>query len=129
MTDTVENKSLTGREPTGQFRAGVSGNPNGRPRGSRNKLGEQFISDLQAEWEKSGATALERMAKNDPSAFVKTVASILPREVDATLNIDVDMLVEARTFAQNFRMARQYIGADEEPPMIELEAEPVDDRT
>src|SRR5258706_14779714 len=34
-----------------KWQPGVSANPKGRPKGSRNKLGEAFLSDLQADWE------------------------------------------------------------------------------
>jgi hypothetical protein len=122
---TTSNKTET-RDPTsGRFLTGNNGG--GRPKGSRNKLGEQFIQDVYNEWQRSGADALARMSKNDPSAFVRVVANILPTKVESTLSLDVDLLIEARTFAENFRAARAYIGADVlEPPMIELKAEEPD---
>jgi|ERR1041385_1146004 hypothetical protein len=64
---------------TGRFLAGNCGN-GGRPPGSRNKLGEAFLADLHAQWVKSGAKALELMAKNDPSGFVRVCASLLPSQ-------------------------------------------------
>ena len=42
------------------------GNP-GRPKGSRNKLGEAFIEDLHAAWEKHGMAAIEATIKNHPA--------------------------------------------------------------
>jgi hypothetical protein len=52
---------------------------------------------------------------------VRTVAAILPRELDQTLTTtDVNLFIECRTFAQAFRMARDHIGAD--TPLL-LEAE------
>ena len=50
------------------------GNP-GRPKGSRNKLGEAFIEDLHAAWEKHGMAAIEATIKNHPAQFLKVIAS------------------------------------------------------
>ena len=44
------------------------GNP-GRPKGSRNKLGEAFIEDLHIAWEKHGMAAIEATIKNQPGAI------------------------------------------------------------
>jgi hypothetical protein len=41
------------RNARGQFLVGHTG-IGGRPRGARNKLGEAFLHDLHADWEKQG---------------------------------------------------------------------------
>ncbi len=58
-------------------------NPAGRPKGSRNKLGEAFLADLLADWENYGAFALADCRKEDPARYCAIVASILPKELDA----------------------------------------------
>jgi hypothetical protein len=105
---------------TGQFLLGHNG-LGGRPRGSRNKLSEAFIADLCAEWGKSGQDALKRLASEDPASFVRVVAQVLPKEIDATLNVDLGLLDEARTFAEMYRIARNHIGAvaqEEDNPLL-----------
>lgn len=57
-------------------------NPNGRPKGSRNKFGEAFFADLHAEWEKAGKEVLERVRIEDPSTFLRVAASLQPKEVN-----------------------------------------------
>ena len=88
-----ENNSVTqsGRDSeTGQFILGHTGS-GGRPKGSRNKLSEAFLTDLHAEWERSGPEALRRCAADEPPTFCKIVANLLPKEIDSTLKVDGDL--------------------------------------
>jgi hypothetical protein len=74
----------------GRFVAGNSGN-GGRPKGSRNKLGEQFLTDLQADWEAHGVEAIQQVRSEKPDAYLKVVASILPKELNVNVNAYDDM--------------------------------------
>ena len=74
------------RAPTGQFVKGTVGpNPNGRPKGSRNKLGEAFVADLYEHWKANGVSVLARAAAEKPADYLKVVASILPRDIKVSL--------------------------------------------
>jgi hypothetical protein len=116
-----KQETNNGRDPKGLFLQGVSGNPNGRPKGSRNRLTEQFLSDLCAQWEISGQAALKKMAEEEVVDFVRVVASLVPHRVDASLAIvDADLLREQRTFMEYYKVCREFIGAD--TPLIEAEA-------
>ena len=65
-----------------QFKPGQTPNPAGRPKGSRSKLGEAFLSDLLADWEENGADALRACRMLKPATYCSIVASILPKEIN-----------------------------------------------
>ena len=66
------------------YKPGQSGNPKGRPKGSRNKLSEEFFRDLCDAWQAFGKPALMAAAWTHPVEFVRVVASLIPRELEAT---------------------------------------------
>ena len=69
------------------WKPGQSGNPKGRPQGSRNKLSEEFFRDLCRAWEIYGEAALHTTAMEHPVEFVRLVASLMPRELEATTTV------------------------------------------
>jgi Family of unknown function (DUF5681) len=92
------------------WRPGQSGNPAGRRPGSRNKLSEDFLLRLHATWLEHGDRALAAMAVNDPSNFVRVVASLMPRQIDLSVGVD------AAQFVTTFRHAIELLG--NEAPML-----------
>jgi hypothetical protein len=78
------------RNAKGQFKVGHSG-IGGRPKGARSKLGEQFLIDLAASWEKHGPQALERCAQEEPSQYLRVVASLMPKELDLSVSHHVQV--------------------------------------
>lgn len=54
----------------------------GRPKGSRNKLGEVFITALQADFEEHGVRVIETVRTERPHEYLKVVASLLPKQVE-----------------------------------------------
>ena len=84
-----QNKALEGHDAkTGRFVSGNNGG--GRPKGSRNKLTTEFLDDLYAKWQQHGPDVLERVIRDDPAAFLRTVAQILPKEIDVNAGSDFD---------------------------------------
>jgi hypothetical protein len=90
------------------FKPGVSGNPAGRPRGSRNKLTDAFVQDVAAAWEQFGVEALERVARDEPATLLKVVASLMPKSLDVSVSGSVDV----GDFAQRFRRAVELLHAE-----------------
>lgn len=70
---------------TGRFQPGNNGGP-GRPKGSRNKLGETFLADMLADWEEHGPETIQMVRIERPDAYLKVVASILPKELNVNVN-------------------------------------------
>lgn len=74
--------SNTERDARGRFPPGVSGNPNGRTKGARNKLGYAFVEALEADFTVHGKEAIEKVRDAKPHEYLKVVASLLPREIN-----------------------------------------------
>jgi hypothetical protein len=101
------------------WKPGQSGNAKGRPRGSRNKLTEEFISDLCESWKTYGKSALMTAAMTAPLEYVRVVASLMPRDVDVTVsNIKAERMSssEIRSLIAEYRgAARDTLEADRDP--------------
>jgi hypothetical protein len=64
------------------FKPGQTGNPAGRPKGSKNKLGEDFIAALAADFEAHGVAVVQTVRQEKPEQYLKVIASILPKEFE-----------------------------------------------
>jgi Family of unknown function (DUF5681) len=70
-----------------QWKPGQSGNPKGPKPGSRRKLSEEFLADLHAAWKAFGQPALMTAALTDPVSFVRVVASLMPKDLEAAITV------------------------------------------
>jgi hypothetical protein len=86
MTDEPENAGQIQKKSAKdtRFKPGQSGNPAGKPKGTRHKLGEDFLKALHEAWTSHGVTALEAAAQEKPAEFCKMVAGLLPKDVNVT---------------------------------------------
>jgi hypothetical protein len=75
----------------------ASNGKGGRPLGSRTKLCKRLLEDLFADWQEGGPAAMRMMRMENPSAYRKMMASILPRELlfeNSATELDDDQLAE-----------------------------------
>ena len=77
---------------------GQSGNPAGRPLGSRHKLSEAFLVALSTDFQKHGRTAIEAVREGDPSTYLRVLAGLLPAKID--LDLQKAQTTPARTLEQ-----------------------------
>jgi hypothetical protein len=66
-------------------------NPKGRAKGSRNKLGEEFLSALQADFAEHGSDTIVKVRQERPHEYLKVVAGILPKELNVNTNAVEEM--------------------------------------
>ena len=82
ITDGTEKK-LRNLVP---FKPGQSGNPKGRPKGARNRLGTQFLEALDADFNQFGPQAIALVREKKPEVYMRVVADLLPKE--ANINVE-----------------------------------------
>jgi hypothetical protein len=75
----AEPQPLEQRDAQGRFLSGNNGG--GRKRGSRNKLTETFIAAVETDFAEYGPEALAKLRNDDPAAYLRIVASLVPRDL------------------------------------------------
>lgn len=58
----------------------------GRPKGSRNALGEAFLEAMHEDFQAHGVEAIVKVREEKPDAYLKVIASILPKDLNVNIN-------------------------------------------
>jgi hypothetical protein len=70
------------------FKPGQSGNPGGKPIGTRNKLQGDFLRALAEDFEKWGKAAIADCRQVDPAAYIRAIVALMPKELEITRPLD-----------------------------------------
>jgi Family of unknown function (DUF5681) len=65
-----------------RFKAGESGNPGGRPTGTRERLTKRFLLDLAEDFEAHGKEAILECREKKPDVYIKAIAALCPKEIE-----------------------------------------------
>ncbi len=65
-----------------QFKPGQSGNPSGKPLGTRNTLTGNFLKNLSADFDKHGSRVISKARNKDPLGYLKVIAGLLPKQME-----------------------------------------------
>ena len=71
----TNGKSLVARDEQGRWLRGIPGGP-GRPVGSRNKLSQDFLGDLQEDWGQYGTEILRIMREKFPEIYFQSLVKL-----------------------------------------------------
>jgi hypothetical protein len=75
----VENNAVD-MERKMTFQQGVSGNPGGNRHRTRHLLNQEFMQALLLHFRQHGKKAIEKVAREQPAAYLKVLALLVPRE-------------------------------------------------
>ena len=111
---TLAPSPTSSRDANGRFQTGNIGG--GRPKGSRNRISDVFLSVVADDFVEHGAEAISQLRQKDPATYLRLIAALVPRELilkrEESPTVDyaeltdeeiVDMLEKhkRRTFVQN----------------------------
>lgn len=112
--------------PATEFKPGQSGNPGGYAKGVRNRLNATFLRALADDFDAHGKEAIKNCREQDPAAYVRAVAALLPKEVELKRPLEDmanDELISALNALTSYLAAQEARGGTDEtaggePPVV-----------
>lgn len=78
---------MTNKNPSPATRF-TPGHGSGRPRGSRNRITDKFLEVLGADFDDNAAEVIRTVRAEDATSYLKIVAHLLPRSLEAHLQVE-----------------------------------------
>lgn len=82
-----------------RFKPGQVANPKGRPKGSRNVLGEAFVAALALDFAEFGPDAICLVREEKPDVYLQVISRIIPKHID--VKADIEMHINVVSYADN----------------------------
>jgi hypothetical protein len=98
----MNENSLKNLKP---FPKGVSGNPGGTPKGLRKTLQGDFLRSLAKDFSEHGAEAIRQAREDNPLGYVRTIAALMPKEVELVRPLEALSDDELSAIAEQLRSA------------------------
>ncbi len=111
------------------WKPGQSGNPKGRPKGSRHKLTESVYQEFLADWAKHGVEAIAKMRETRPELYVQAAIRLVPTQHEVSVDdlnraiseysaeelayVAPTALCEAETLRQSCASRRVHVAAED----------------
>jgi hypothetical protein len=102
----MSSQSVTARNLT-PWKPGQSGNPHGRPLGTRNSFSQAYTRDFHTVWDEAGIGAIRTMAAKNPSGFVAVASKLIPQQVA----VDMQASLPGNLSAQDWQVMREIVEA------------------
>ena len=98
---------------------GQSGNPTGRT-GTRNRLTERLVKELDRDFRKNGARAIQKCREEHPEQYLAILTRLLPKDAQLTVTHEL-----SQGFMRAIQAAQHTTSS--EMPIIDVTPERVDD--
>ena len=70
-------------------------NPLGRKKGTPNRFSQRLVEDCSRHWKDHGYSAIERVFEENPGLYLKTMVSLVPRELLLSVSRPMEQLSDA----------------------------------
>jgi hypothetical protein len=99
--------------PATRFSSENQPEKSGRPQGSRDRLSQEFMRALSADFSEHGETVIQEVRAKDPATYLRVVASLQRQE------IEVRTTPEERLKEDELEYLYQQMLAERSPPAVE----------